>query len=216
MPLDYAEMSQLHTLLMHAEKAGALSLLRTVYANMYASTFLDEVMNRQVYYNIRSVLLRMKAEHYELLSTLDIPDYHGELSNERLLDQLSSCCETICDLIQPALQSQQTAFVASVLRFIDDHLGDSMLCVRMVADHFSIPEPTLQKAIRQGRNCTFFDYVEQQRYERALLLLKTSTHSIAQIAEMCGFNSTNAFYKAFKRKSSITPAAVRQQAKTEN
>ena len=97
-PLDYAEMSQLHTLLLHAEKTGALSLLHTVYEGTRAATFLDEVMNRQVYYNIRSVILRVKAERYEELSSLEIPDYHGDLSENELIEQLSACCKRVCDL----------------------------------------------------------------------------------------------------------------------
>ena len=212
-PLDYAEMSQLHTLLLHAEKTGALSLLHTVYEGTRAATFLDEVMNRQVYYNIRSVILRVKAERYEELSSLEIPDYHGDLSENELIEQLSACCERVCDLLGEAARGRQTSFAASFCRYIDEHLGDSALSVRLVADHFAISEPTLQKAIRMEKGCSFFDYVEQQRYERALSLLRSTSLPIAEVAKVCGFNSTNAFYKAFKRKSSITPAVVRMQAR---
>lgn len=212
-PLDYEEMSQLHTLLVHAEKMGAQSLIHTVYANTRTATFLDEVISRQVYYNIRSVILRVKTERYEELSSLDIPDYHGDLSEDELIEQLSVCCEKLCDLLSEASRGRQSSFAASFCRYIDEHLGDNMLGVRMVADHFAISEPTLQKAIRMEKGCSFFDYVEQQRYERALSLLQNTTLPIAEVAKACGFNSTNAFYKAFKRKSSLTPAVVRTQAK---
>ena len=63
----------------------------------------------------------------------------------------------------------------------------------------------------QETGSTFFDYVEQLRFDKAVLLLKHSNTPIAQIAEECGFNSINSFYKAFKRKSTLTPAVVRQQ-----
>ena len=138
---------------------------------------------------------------------------HGDLSENELIEQLSACCERVCDLLGEAARGRQTSFAASFCRFIDEHLGDSALSVRLVADHFAISEPTLQKAIRMEKGCSFFDYVEQQRYERALSLLRSTSLPIAEVAKVCGFNSTNAFYKAFKRKSSITPAVVRMQAR---
>ena len=215
LPLDYSEMSQLHSLLLHGEKAGALSLLCSIGSRMKKLTFLDDVVNRQLFYNIRSVLLRVKLERLEALSSLDIPDYHLERSTDVLLAQLSACCEEICDLITPFCQSHQAAFASSVCRFINEHLSDSSLSVGFVADHFAVSAPTLQKAIRQETGESFFDYVEQLRFDKALLLLRTTSLPIAQIAVECGFNSNNSFYKAFKRKSSLTPAVVRQQARSQ-
>lgn len=212
LPLDYAEMSQLHSLLTHGDKAGALSLLCSLGSRMCTASFLDDVMNRQMYYNIRSVLLRVKLERIDVLHSLDIPDYHGELSQNALLAQLSNCCETICAILSPGEQNRQPSFALQICRFINEHLGDSALGVGMVADHFGISAPTLQKAIRQETGNSFFDYVEQLRYEKAVLLLQTTAMPIAQIAVECGFNSNNSFYKAFKRKSTLTPAVVRQQA----
>lgn len=213
LPLDYSEMSQLHSLLLHGEKAGALSLLCSIGSRIKKLTFLDDVVNRQIFYNIRSVLLRVKLERLEALSSVDIPDYHLERSTDVLLAQLSACCEQICDLITPFCQSHQAAFASSVCRFINEHLSDSSLSVGFVADHFAVSAPTLQKAIRQETGESFFDYVEQLRFDKAVLLLRTTSLPIAQIAEECGFNSNNSFYKAFKRKSSLTPAVVRQQAR---
>ena len=212
-PMDYAEMAQLHSLLLHGECAGALSLLSTVSSRMRNTSFMDDVMNRQVFQSIRSVLLRVKLERLEVLSSVDIPDDHGELSGEKFITQLAGCCEAICSLISPDGQNRQEAFASSVCRFISEHLSHSALSVGFVADHFAISAPTLQKVIRQETGSSFFDYVEQQRYDRAVLLLQTTSLPIAQIAQECGFNSTNSFYKAFKRKSSLTPAVVRQQAR---
>lgn len=211
LPLDYAEMAQLHTLLLHGETAGALSLLNAIGSRLCSASFLDDVINRQVFYNIRSVLLRVKLERIDVLSHLEIPDYHGELNNVLLLGRLIHCCEEMCALLEPLSNSRQAAFAASVCRFINEHLGDSTLGVGMVADYFAISPPTLQKAIKQETGSTFFDYVEQLRFDKAVLLLKHSNTPIAQIAEECGFNSINSFYKAFKRKSTLTPAVVRQQ-----
>lgn len=214
-PLDYTEMSQLYGLLTRAECEGALSLIDTVRERLMRSGAPDELIVKQVYYNLRGILLRIKLERLELLGSVEIPDYHGEIDPELLFGQLSESCTRICGLLSPVLARSRTAFSASVLRFIDEHIADSALSVSMVADRFAISEPTLQKAIRQEKGCSFFEYVESRRYALALSLLRDTDQPIAQIAAQCGYNSVNSFYKAFKRMTNVTPAAMRQQLKRE-
>ena len=214
-PLDYTEMSQLYGLLTRAECEGALSLIDTVRERLMRSGAPDELIVKQVYYNLRGILLRIKLERLELLGSVEIPDYHGEIDPELLFGQLSESCTRICGLLSPVLARSRTAFSASVLRFIDEHIADSALSVSMVADRFAISEPTLQKAIRQEKGCSFFEYVESRRYALALSLLRDTDQPIAQIAAQCGYNSVNSFYKAFKRMTNVTPAAMRQQLKQE-
>ena len=214
-PLDYTEMSQLYGLLTRAECEGALSLIDTVRERLMRSGAPDELIVKQVYYNLRGILLRIKLERLELLGSVEIPDYHGEIDPELLFGQLSESCTRICGLLSPVLARSRTAFSASVLRFIDEHIADSALSVSMVADRFAISEPTLQKAIRQEKGCSFFEYVESRRYALAVSLLRDTDQPIAQIAAQCGYNSVNSFYKAFKRMTNVTPAAMRQQLKQE-
>ena len=57
--------------------------------------------------------------------------------------------------------------------------------------------------------------MESRRYALALSLLRDTDQPIAQIAAQCGYNSVNSFYKAFKRMTNVTPAAMRQQLKQE-
>ena len=214
-PLDYTEMSQLYGMLNRAEREGALLLLDAVRARLMATGAPDELITKQVYYNLRGILLRIKLERLELLGSVEIPDYHGEIDPEQLFDQLSGSCSRICELLQPVLARSRTAFAASVLRFIDEHIANSALSVSMVADQFGISEPTLQKAIRQERGCSFFEYVESRRYALAVSLLRDTDQPVTRIAAQCGYNSVNSFYKAFKRMTNVTPAAMRQQLKQE-
>ena len=212
MPFDYTEMAQMYAMLLRGEKAGVLVFLRDIRSRMLSSSLLDEVMNRQIYYNIRGILLRVKMERYEALYSLDIPDHHGEMSLEALFDQIEACCAEMCDLIRPSLgNDKRSTFGASICNYIDEHLSDSMLSIRMVIDNFCISESTLQKAMRQEKNCSFFDYVKERRYAMAVDMLLNTDMPINQIAEACGFNSVNSFYKAFRRKSNVSPAALRQR-----
>jgi len=85
-----------------------------------------------------------------------------------------------------------------------------MLYAKMAASEFGISETTLQKVIRNATGKSFFEYVEDLRLEKAKNLLKTTDENINAISAACGFSSHNSFYKAFKRRYSMSPSAVRE------
>ena len=82
------------------------------------------------------------------------------------------------------------------------------MCVTFVADHFNIAKATLQKIIKDSTGATLSVYINTLRLERAYRLLKEPGVSVQQVSEMCGFSSTNSFYKAFRRKYGFAPSAI--------
>lgn len=211
LPMDYTQMSQLYTLIKKADSTGADSLLHDVFRHMMTASLTDDVMVRQVFYNIRSVLLRVKIEKLEWLSDIDIPDFSFQLEYRTQMEKLESCCNRICEKLTPVMDNKRSIFISSVMGYIEEHLSDSALGVRTVSDHFDVSEPTIQKIVRQEKQSSFFEYVENRRYEIACELLRNTSLPIAQIAEKCGYNSLNSFYKAFRRNSDATPAQMRHQ-----
>ena len=77
-----------------------------------------------------------------------------------------------------------------------------------MADRFGIAKATLQKIIKVATGATFSVYVGTQRLERAYRLMQEPGVSVQKVSEMCGFSSTNSFYKAFRRKYGVAPSAV--------
>lgn len=85
------------------------------------------------------------------------------------------------------------------------------LCVNTIIDKFDISGPTLQKIVKKAANTTFSGYVEAKRLSLAYMLLSSSNIGIQEIAERCGFSSSNSFYKVFKRKYTFSPSSVRDE-----
>jgi AraC family transcriptional regulator len=56
---------------------------------------------------------------------------------------------------------------------------------------------------------TPYQYLLQQRIERAKQLLKEGDRSIMDIAFLCGFNSHSHLSKQFRQLTGITPKAYR-------
>jgi AraC family transcriptional regulator len=95
-----------------------------------------------------------------------------------------------------------------VLDYIDAHLHqeskltDLASLLGMSQFHFS-------HQFKQATGTSPYQYLLQQRIERAKQLLKQSNQSIADIALTCGFNSHSHLSKQFRQLTGTTPKAYR-------
>lgn len=95
-----------------------------------------------------------------------------------------------------------------VLDYIHDHLdqdlklADLATVVGMSQFHFS-------HVFKQALGVAPYQYLLQQRVERAKHLLKHTDQSIMDIAFLCGFNSHSHLSKQFRQLTGMTPKAYR-------
>jgi AraC family transcriptional regulator len=95
-----------------------------------------------------------------------------------------------------------------VLDYINDHLdhdiklADLAALLDMSQFHFS-------RLFKQSIGTTPYQYLLQQRIERAKQLLQQTDRSIVDIAFLCGFNSHSHLTKQFRQLTGITPKAFR-------
>jgi AraC family transcriptional regulator len=95
-----------------------------------------------------------------------------------------------------------------VLDYLQDHLhediklADLAILLNMSQFHFN-------HLFKQSMGTTPYQYLLQQRIERAKQWLKQSDRSIMEIAFLCGFNSHSHLTKQFRQITGITPKAYR-------
>ncbi len=111
----------------------------------------------------------------------DVPIYEGGLSQRQLMQVL--------DYINDYLHQ-------------DIKLTDLAALLDMSQYHFSY-------LFKQATGISPYQYLLQQRIERAKQLLKQSDRSIADIASTCGFNSHSHLSKQFRQLTGTTPKAYR-------
>lgn len=169
----------------------------------------DAAIVQLVFHNLRSVLQRVKLAQASQLGAVTLPEYHILESPDAAIQAVRNCCAEICSLIRTNRFDATRSFTNDICGYIDENLDNPELYTKLVADHFNISEPTLQKIIRTAKGQSFFDYVESRRLEKARQLLVSSDLPIAEIATRCGYSSINSFYKVFKRKSPLTPKELR-------
>jgi AraC-like DNA-binding protein len=82
---------------------------------------------------------------------------------------------------------------------------------REVADAVGMSPRTLRRRLTLVR-CSLSTLLDEERRDRALLLLKEQDRSLAEVAERLGYGNVQNFERAFRRLTGMTPAAYRRGA----
>jgi AraC-like DNA-binding protein len=98
--------------------------------------------------------------------------------------------------------------LASVRRLIA-RSGGGFRSLDEVAETLRLSTRTLKRRLA-AQGVTYSDLVEEQRRERAVLLLRSPTLSLDEVAEQLGYSDTSNFRRAFRRWTGVSPAAYRR------
>ncbi len=96
-----------------------------------------------------------------------------------------------------------------VLDYIHAHL-EQEVGLSDLAEIADMSQYYFCRLFSQSMGISPYQYVLQQRVERAKILLKNQTNSLADIALQCGFANQSHFTKHFRKQAGITPKAYRE------
>lgn len=203
---DFTLMQQLYEALSAGDEEIVVSLLN----KFQNSIVIDDCANhidRFILYNLRSVLVRVKLDRFDLLSCVKIPISNNPQNNDYAPELILKCCKHICQVLNEN-GAETDLFANEIISYIDEHVYNSDFYTKTVMNAFDISENTLQKVIKRKTSSTFFEYIEEKRLKKAYYLLETTRLGINEVADQCGFSSYNSMYKSFKRNYSISPGSV--------
>lgn len=98
--------------------------------------------------------------------------------------------------------------ILQVVEYINEHL-DQDIKLTDLASLLTISESHFSHRFKQSIGITPYQYLLQQRIERAKQLLKQGDRSIMDIALLCGFNSHSHLSKQFRQLTGMTPKNYR-------
>ncbi|MGC2238339.1 MAG: AraC family transcriptional regulator [Pyrinomonadaceae bacterium] len=98
--------------------------------------------------------------------------------------------------------------LANVLDLIESDLSED-LPLKVLANAAGLSEYHFLRMFKQSTGYTPHQYVINQRIERAKELLQKTDLSITEIAYLLGFSTPAHFTHHFRRKTGVTPSAVR-------
>jgi transcriptional regulator GlxA family with amidase domain len=107
-------------------------------------------------------------------------------------------------------QAQSQGRLANVIRWIADHLGES-LSIPTLAARAAMSERNFARSFRSETGETPARYIDRMRLEAARRLLTGSSHSVETVAAQCGFGSAERMRRSFQRQVRVSPNAYRER-----
>lgn len=207
--------------LMEAVSKGRLNLVTAAASSVFNKgtehRLADSLRNRKNYLIILKTLLRKAAEyggvhplHIHRLSS----SYAQQIEKIRTIRESIRLQETMirdyCMLVRNHSLDRYSYYVGKAITLIHYDLTAD-LTLAAVAGQINVNSSYLSKLFHKECGCTFTEYVNRQRVEQAVLLLRDDSRMIQDIAADCGFQDTTYFIRVFKRQYGVTPAVYRQQ-----
>ncbi len=160
----------------------------------------------------------------ELISTVRMLLKSREDSSEessRRVEQLSRTGSLeelklhMAELLQGLWEKEQSRVIVrdicrKIKRHIEEHFGDKELSLVTISDQFEISSSYISGLFKEAYEVGIPDYIAQTRVRAGKEFLRTTEHSVVDIAKQCGFMSSNVFIKVFKKYEGITPGVYRR------
>lgn len=105
--------------------------------------------------------------------------------------------------------SQGERVIQSITRYLQEHLSGE-LSLSVLAEEFHLNPQYISQMFRSEIGVNFLAYLTNIRIERAKKLLLTTSASIAEVSEQCGYWDYRVFTKVFKKSEGITPSQYRR------
>lgn len=109
---------------------------------------------------------------------------------------------------QKVESSTKTKLLHRMLLFVDENFQNDCT-LKHVAKHLRYDYPYLSKLFVQMTGMTFTEYLNNYRIYQACYLLKNGSLSIAEIANLCGYNQLRTFHRNFKEIIGKSPREYR-------
>ncbi|MDP1421239.1 AraC family transcriptional regulator [Peribacillus simplex] len=110
----------------------------------------------------------------------------------------------------PEGNSYSSEWIKDILIYINEHI-DEALNLTILAQKALVSPAHFSRVFKETTGIGLIVYLNTKRIIKAKELLLETNHTIANIAEMCGFESMPQFYRTFKKYNEKTPATFRKE-----
>lgn len=110
--------------------------------------------------------------------------------------------------VQKALECRPV--VAEAKKYLFEHFRDPDIDLNLVARSIGISPAYLSRLMKQELGMPFKDFLTSLRINEAIVLMRSTSCSINEIADMVGYKSQHYFSTAFKNSMGISPSEHRK------
>ena len=104
---------------------------------------------------------------------------------------------------------QEERTIHGITRYLQEHLAEE-ISLSVLADQFHLSAQYISQLFKSEIGVNFLAYLTDIRMENAKKLLLSTSLSIAEISEQCGYGDYRVFTKVFKKSEGTTPSRYRR------
>ena len=113
--------------------------------------------------------------------------------------------------MQERLQNERFLFVTQIQTIIEAHLNDSDFDINKLAREMCMSRTGLYNKLQEAVGKTPNELISDMRLQKATNLLKEAPEkSVAEIADLAGYNTVSYFIRCFSKRYGTTPSAYRK------
>ncbi len=117
----------------------------------------------------------------------------------------------LCELVErcSGVHPLANESIEKAVKYMEEHINQN-ISLDMLAEHINLSKFYFNRYFKKHMGMTPHQYFINMRLQNAKRLLVTTTDSIEQVAENCGFDNTSNFIRLFKQRVGMTPTAFRR------
>lgn len=141
---------------------------------------------------------------------LQITDYILKPVN---YDEFGTCIDNLKISMFESRTTDEAALeestITGIVRYMQEHLAEE-ISLNVLSEEFHLSAQYISQLFKSEIGVNFLAYLTNIRMEKAKKLLLSTTFSIAEISEKCGYGDYRVFTKVFKKTEGITPSQYRR------
>lgn len=108
------------------------------------------------------------------------------------------------------LKRQASRTILGITRYLQENLSQE-ISLAILSEEFKLNPQYISQLFKSEIGVGFLTYLTNIRLENAKKLLVSTSFSVAEVAEQCGYSDYRVFTKVFKRTEGITPSQFRKE-----
>ncbi|AKP67967.1 helix-turn-helix domain-containing protein [Companilactobacillus ginsenosidimutans] len=201
----------------YADKSIRISSIGQIIGRVCCVKSLDSPLN-----DTPGLLERQLHEHCEYLKRLIesisrlLIDNHGigtymikyPVEVDDIIDELNDDDNKALQQLKKLSTSNEA--IISAIEYIDENL-DKHLTLDQVSSKVFLSDYYFSKLFKRETKLSFSVYLNARKIQKAMIILKQTSHSISEVSDELGFTRISYFSQTFKKYTGYTPSEFRNE-----
>lgn len=187
-----------------------------IFAKSLEGCTSSEYMNAMVWLGV-SVVRNLKE--FYITDTEDekmLNDFLAQLAKCEKIENLDKLFEDVFTRIiqireRVNVKKGVSKKVEEIQNYIRENYSNMNIALEYLGDEFGVSANYLGRVFKKEAGVSVSEFLNNVRLEKVLENLEQTDKPAKDIAEQCGFASTNYFYTYFRKRMGVTPQVYRQQ-----